>query len=158
MKTKKDIRGDPHVVTDGTVNIATVQIESAEHDPGPEHDAQVDFADQLLLLFGSPLEIGIETMAVLVASIIVDATPVIGNYRVLENVLLGRAVAVTLVAEIVSRCRRRAGRMLVAFFGRKGALWVLGWRGHGCIGSECDWSRVVGTSLTQGLEARIWNK
>lgn len=92
-----------------------MQIQCAEHDPCPQHDAEINLAHQLAFLLGRPFEVWIEAVAVLVARAVVDAAPVVGYCWVGEDVLVGGAVALrvaeTLLGSIVSLARAgRTGR------------------------------------------------
>lgn len=98
-----------HLVRNRPVDVASMQVQCAKHDPCPHHDADVDLAHQLALLFGRPFEVGVESMPVLVARALVDAAPVVGYRGVQEDMVAGRAVAVRVGETLLGRIVRLVG-------------------------------------------------
>lgn len=131
-----------HVVRDSSIDVSSMQIEGAEHDPCPKQDSKINLHNCQLhgsrsnwklrtvylpnkssLFLGRPFNVWIKPVTVLIPSLLILQPPVISSGRIAKDVLSSRAQMTASPAVFLGgsgdilRRRGAAGRLWVMTLG-----------------------------------------
>lgn len=129
-----------------------MKVESAEHDPSPQHDSEVDLSEvsiqtqrktqihpaasylshQSPLLLRRPRKLGIEPVPVFIIRLLIHATPVRSHGRVRKGMVLCRPKRLVFTFRNFACYRRLLGREDGFLVGNSSFLAIL-WRWHHAV-------------------------